>query len=177
MCFFFRNFASQSVFTPTRMTTKELKIAYNVLTEIDYDVPADLLVLLADSIRVNEEKAHVRRISRMTEEDLIRLQNKPQRTLRINTPDGLLFHKRTNEETFRAAIRSLSAKQVHELGLRLRTKEWVVKDSTGKRQRLKGYVPLEAGYFLLAKSTIKEKQRMLAIVDNALQLDWDIQLR
>ena len=43
-----------------QMKLKDLKIAYNVLAELDYDVPNDLLVLLADTIRDKEQRQNER---------------------------------------------------------------------------------------------------------------------
>ena len=157
-----------------QMKLKDLKIAYNVLAELDYDVPNDLLVLLADTIRDKEQRQNERRLSRMTEEDLIKHQNKQKRKLRINTIDGRLIHKRTNEETFRSAFAELDMERVVAMNLQLRGKPPIVEDITNKRKRQRGYALIKPGYFVLAKSSGEEKLRILGLIDEELQLNWDI---
>ena len=151
-----------------QMKLKDLKIAYNVLAELDYDVPNDLLVLLADTIRDKEQRQNERRLSRMTEEDLIK------HKLRINTIDGRLIHKRTNEETFRSAFAELDMERVVAMNLQLRGKPLIVEDITNKRKRQRGYALIKPGYFVLAKSSGEEKLRILGLIDEELQLNWDI---
>lgn len=157
------------------MKLRDLKIAYNILAELDYDVPNELLVLIVDIIRDKEQQQNARRLSKMTEEDLIRHQNKQKRKLRINIIDGRIIHKRTNEETFRAAFKEFNLDRVVAMNIHLRGKKLILVDSTKKRKRLKGYVLIKPGYFVLAKSTGEEKIKTLNMIDETLQLNWEIE--
>lgn len=158
------------------MKLRDLKITYNTLTELDYEVPKVLLVHIADLIRETEGRMLERKMSRMSEEDLIAMQSRQRRTLRINTPDGRIIQKRVNEATFRAAMAELDAEEVSALGLVIGRKPVVIFDLSMKRQRLKGYAFLKPGYFVIAKSATEEKIRVLSDIDTALELDWDIEL-
>jgi len=156
------------------MKLKDVRITYNLLDELEVQVPKDLLVYLADTIRHTEEVLAERRRNRMSDEDLITLENKQKRTLRINTPDGRLFQKKTNEETFRRILMEVDLPQVCSMGFMHGRKPFIIQEVTGKRRRIKGYAYLRDGYFLLAKSTTAEKVRLLNQVDERLQLNWDI---
>lgn len=159
------------------MKLKDLKTAYNVLCELDYPVPTELLLHLSTIIRDTETRTTERRIARMTEEQLIRMESKQKRTLVIYTADGRLIQKRTSELTFRAAIREIQPERIADMGLRLGRRPVIHYDETQLRRRISGYYYLCPGYFVIAKSTAAEKLRILQQIDQKLQLDWDVIVR
>jgi len=158
------------------MKLKDLKITYNTLTELEHPVPKELIVHIASLIREVEGRNLERKLNRMSEEELIALESRQRRTLRINTPDGRIIQKKVNEATFRTAMAELDAENVSALGLTIGRKPLVVFDATMKRQRIKGYAFLKPGFFVISKSTAEEKFRALNDIDTALELDWDIDL-
>lgn len=158
------------------MKLKDLKTTYNTLTELTFDVPAELLVHIANLIRQKESLSLERRMNRMSEEELIQMQERQRRTLRINTPDGRIIQKKVNEATFRAAMAELDAESVSALGLTIGRKPAVLFDASMKRQRIKGYTLVKPGLFVVSKSTSEEKLRVMVDIDSALELDWDIEL-
>lgn len=158
------------------MTLTDLKTTYNVLCELDYPVPTDLLVHLAERIRATEARNAERKLARMTEEQLIRLSSKPKRRLKIYTADGRMIQKDTAEATFREAIRELDAEILAEMDLRIGRKQLILRDETLARKRISGYVFLRPGYFLIASSTSAAKYDVLRKIDAQLQLNWDIEL-
>jgi len=151
---------------------KDLRTTYNVLEELDVSVPREILVHIADRIRQKEIEQYERKMNRLSDDELIKLESKKKRTLRINTPDGRLFQKNTNEETFRAIMLEPDLKQVLEMMLRIKSKPLLLFDLS--RKRIKGYVPLKDGYFLIAKSTASEKIKVLTQIDEQQRLNWEI---
>lgn len=158
------------------MKLKDLKIAYNVLCELDYDVPTPLLVHIAEKVHTSETQTAARRKARMTEEQLIRMENKQKRTLKIYLPDGRMIQKTSSEATFREAIREIGPENIYGLALRIGRKEVILHDATMTRKRIRNYHFLQPGYFLLEKCTASEKYEVLTRVDECLRLNWDIEL-
>lgn len=158
------------------MKIKDLKIAYNVLCELDHPVPTELLVHLSQRIRAIETKSAKRKMERMTEEQLIHLAEKQKRTLRIYMPDGRLIQKPTSEATFREAIRTIGAEPVASLNLMQGRKPVIRLDETLLRRRYKHYFFLKPGYFLLDLPTAAERYAVLRTIDEHLQLNWEIEL-
>lgn len=157
------------------MKLKDLKTTYNTLEELDFNVPEELYLHLAEKIRNMEANKLERKMSKLSEEDLIEFENKPRRTLKIYTFEGKLIQKRTNEATFRRAMAELDGEKVASLHLKIGRKDLVIYDVTKKRLRLKGYACISPGYFVLAKSTIEEKVMKLLEIDKKLKLNWDIE--
>lgn len=158
------------------MKQKDLKTTYNTLCDLDYPVPSDLLRHIAERIRTLDTRARERKLFRMTEEQLIRWDNKQKRVLRIYTPDGLLIQKDTAEESFRDAIRRIGPENVSTLGLRLGRKTVIRYDATLSRRRFKGYFYLCPGYFLIDGTKVADKHKILCQIDAMLQLNWEIEL-
>lgn len=158
------------------MTITDLKTAYNVLCDLDYPVPQELLVHMAQRIRATEMHNAERRVSRMTEEQLIRLANKQRRILRIYTADGRMIQRASAELTFREAIRELSPDELAQLGLRVGRKQVILRDETQARRRIHGYYFLQPGYFLLSGTRAVDKYDILRRIDAQLRLNWEIEL-
>lgn len=159
------------------MKIKDLKIAYNVLCELDYPVEEDLLVHLSQRIRATEIRSAERRLSRMTEEQLIHESERQKRILRIYTADGLLIQKPTSEATYRAAVQYfVNVEAAAALGLRLGRKDVIRRDETMKRRRYKHYFYLQPGFFLLDAPTAADRYAILRMMDERLHLNWEIEL-
>lgn len=158
------------------MKLKDIKIAYNVLCELDYAVPTELLVHIAEQVRSCESRMVERRLARMTEEQLIHLENKQKRILRIYLPDGRMIQKPSSEDTFRQAIREIGPERIAALGLRVGRKELILTDATMRRKRIRNRYFLQPGYFLLDGCTAMEKYRVLTAIDDLLRLNWEIKL-
>lgn len=158
------------------MKLKDLKITYNVLCELDCEVPNEILVHIAERVRTEESRALERRKARMTEEQLIHLENKQKRILRIYLPDGRMIQKPHSDDTFREAIREAGAQSVAQLGLRIGRKDVVLYDATLSRRRIRNRYFLEPGYFLVDGCTAVEKYGILCRIDECLHLNWDIEL-
>jgi len=154
---------------------KDLKIAYNVLSELDYPVPKDLLVHIAQKIRTQETTTMQRRIARMSEEQLIRLDSKQKRTLKIYLPDGRMIQKSNSALTFREAIKEIGAEKIAPLHLMVGRHDIILTDATLKRRRIKHYYFLQPGYFLLDKTTPIERYTILSQIDELLRLNWEIE--
>lgn len=159
------------------MKLKDLKITYNILSELDHPVPTDLLVHLAEQIRNKETTTLQRRKARMTDEQLIRLENKQKRTLKIYLPDGRMIQKPTTLATYREAIREVGAERIAALGLRLGRKDVVRRDPTMARKRMYGHWFIQPGYFLRDAANTAERYDILYRIDELLQLNWDIEYR
>lgn len=158
------------------MKIKDLKIAYNVLCELDHPVPTDLLVHLAQKIRTIETKTTERKMARMSEEQLIHLAEKQKRTLRIYLPDGRLIQKPSSEATYREAVREIGAELIAPLNLKVGRKNLIRRDETLLRRRYKHYFYLKPGYFLAEAATAAERYAILRTIDERLHLDWEIEL-
>lgn len=158
------------------MKIKDLKIAYNVLCELDHPVPKELLVHLSQKIRSTETRSMERKMARMSEEQLIRFAEKQKRTLRIYLPDGRMIQKSTTEATYRAAIKELGPEKAVGLNLRWGRKEVIRYDETMQRKRYKNYFYVKPGYFLLDVASAADRYAILHAIDEQLQLNWEIEL-
>lgn len=160
---------------PMKPTLKDLRTTYRVLEKLDYPVPPELLVTLADKIKAEEKSRHYRKLAKMSEEDLIRYQSAPKRRIRINLPDGRIIQEKTNEDTFYTALRELDFAAVLSLGLTRRGTPIFVGFSTPRRQ-LNGHKMLHESHFVQRISKPDERLNLLYHLDNELQLNWEILL-
>lgn len=158
------------------MKIRDLKTAYNVLCELDYDTPKDLLVHIAQLIRTTESRTTARRKARMTEEQLIHLENKQKRLLRIYLPDGRMIQKTSTEAVFREAVREIGVERMASLAMKMGRKDVIFYDETMARRRIRRYYFLQPGYFLVDGCTAAEKYDILTRADALLRLNWDIEL-
>lgn len=158
------------------MKLKDLKIAYNVLCELDYPVPTELLVQLSQTIRTKETGSLERKMARMSDEQLIRYAEKQKRTLRIYLPDGRMIQKSTTEATYRAAFKEIEPEAAVRLNLRRGHRDVIRYDETMQRKRYKHYFYLKPGYFLLDVASAAERYAILQAIDEQLQLNWEIEL-
>lgn len=156
-------------------TLKDLRTTYRVLQKLDYDVPPQLLITLADKIKAEEKSRQYRKIARMSEEDLIRYQSVPKRKLRINLPDGRIIQEKTNENTFYTALKELDFKEVLALGLKRKTTPLFVGFDQPRKQ-LVGHKMLHEGCFVLRSIKPEERYSLLQKIDEELRLNWEILL-
>ena len=154
-----------------------MRTALRVLESLDIEVPNDLLAELSRRIRLEEDMRSSRKIDRMSEEDLITYENRKRTSLRVNLPDGRLLHFRTNDQTFEAALREIDLESLKTVDLRVRNHPMLLFDASGKRQRMTGYKFVCPGLFLYRKTTAMEKLTALQRLDEALQLNMDIELK
>lgn len=159
------------------MKIKDLKITYNTLCELDYPVDEQLLKHLSQQIRTTESRQYARKLSKMTEEQLIHETERKKRTLRIYTADGRLIQKPKSEATYRTAIQHYTdVASVAALGLRMGHKEVIRRDTTMLRKRLKNYFYLQPGFFLLDVTSTAERYSILKLIDERLHLNWEVEL-
>ena len=153
---------------------KELRTTLNVLSKLDCTVPQSLLVLLSDRIREMESMRLTRRLSRMSEEELIRYGNRQRSTLRVLLADGRLIQCRTNEETFLLALHEIGTERLQNIEYRIHRVPFFLPDETGLRRRIHNYTLLQPGLFFYARTTAAEKRTLLLHLDNLFQLGWDV---
>lgn len=156
-------------------TLKDLRTTYRVLQKLDYDVPPQLLITLADKIKAEEKSRQYRKIAKMSEEDLIRYQATPKHRLRINLPDGRIIQEKTNESTFYSALKELDFKKVLALGLKRKTTPLFVGYDQPRKQ-LVGHKMLHEGCFVLRNIKPEERLSLLQKIDEELRLNWEILL-
>lgn len=156
-------------------TLKDLRTTYRVLQKLDYDVPPQLLITLADKIKAEEKSRQYRKIAKMSEEDLIRYQSAPKRKLRINLPDGRIIQEKTNESTFYTALKELDFKEVLALGLKRKNTPLFVGFDQPRKQ-LVGHKMLHEGCFVLRCIKPEERYSLLQKIDEELRLNWEILL-
>lgn len=156
-------------------TLKDLRTTYRVLQKLDYDVPPQLLITLADKIKAEEKSRQYRKIAKMSEEDLIRYQSIPKHKLRINLPDGRIIQEKTNESTFYTALKELDFKEALALGLKRKTTPIFV-GFDHPRKQLVGHKMLHEGCFVLRNLKPDERLNLLRRLDEELRLNWEILL-
>lgn len=156
-------------------TLKDLRTTYRILSKIDFPVPQELLVTLANKIKEEEKSRTYRKIARMSEEDLIRYQSLHKRHLRINLPCGRIIEEKINENTFYSALKEIDFAQILTLNIQCKGKPCFVGFKEPRKQ-LNGYKMLRESCFVLRGIKPDERLKLLHRLDEALQLNWDIEL-
>lgn len=168
-------------------TLKDLRTTLRVLTTLDADVPEALLVELTDRIVEKECVQHVRLMNRMTEEQLIKYENRKRTTLRVTTSAGCaggtgpmgrgrMLQAKNNGATFMMALQEMGREQLTAADYRIRRNPLFIEDATGRSRRFKNYVPLLPGLYVYMKTTAAEKKRILEYYDELYGLNWEIEL-
>lgn len=159
-------------------TIKELKTALNVLTtyDIGVEVPDELLVALSEMVQHKEQQTLTRRLSRMSEEELIKFEGRRRQQLRILLPDGRLLQGKTNDATFVMALKEIGKERLCQTAISFRQHPLLMYDESETRQRMNNYYLLMPGVFLFAKTKSAEKKRALEKMDEKLELNWTISL-
>lgn len=155
-------------------TLRELRITLNVLATLEEEVPNTLLLALSERIKAKEKQKLTRKLNRMTEEELIRYQERPRRSLRVVLSDGRLIKGRTNDQTFLQVLKTVGFEQLCSIEMRIRRSPLLYIDSTRERVLHRGYVLLMPGVFVLRKTTSDEKRHVLETLDQQFQLGWEI---
>lgn len=165
---------------------KELRTALNVLTTLDVKAPEALLVELTDRIFELERVQKVRRMNRMTEEEIIKYEGRQRTTLRVTVRDGLaaggrLLQAKNNGATFMLALLAMDVERAVAADYRIRRNPLFIKDNAAgakdgqvRRRRIKNYVPLLPGLYVYMKTTAAEKKRTLEFFDELFGLNWEI---
>lgn len=158
-----------------RLTLKELRTALKVLERIDADVPSQLFVTISDQIRDIESHKRDLQMSRMTEDQLMRLDSRVPNRLRITTPDGRIVQGKRNEETFLSALQLIPIEQLATLDINVRKHDLIFGDGIAAHRR-KGYRRLSCGLYAYNALTLKERHQILEAIDAHLQLGWEIEI-
>lgn len=155
---------------------KDLRTTLNVLSTLEVEVPQELLTCLSEKIRQKESSKLTRRMNRMTEEELIQFEARKRVTLRINLPDGRLIQRKTNDQTFEAALIEIGRDKLASIDYPIRRKPFIIYDATLQRKRIPNYKFVMPGIFILRKSTGEDKKALLDFLDCTYHLDWDIDI-
>ena len=157
-----------------KIKLKDLKTANQVLLRLDYPVPTELKAHISSLIRSEEESLKERRMERMTDEQLLRLDERHRTKLRVTTSDGRIIQSRLNVETFMLALKESGADHLTFDGMRVRSRQVAIYNPS--RQRISGYLPLNEGLFIFRGFSACEMQSVLLHIDQQLQLDWTIEV-
>lgn len=159
-----------------RKKYKELKITHRFLSECGLDVPHELLISLSKMILEEEKRRLHKRLENMSDEDLAAMESKARHTIRVTTSDGLLIKSKTNLLTFQNVLLHIGLERVFTLHPHVGKTPVLVKDETRKRKKLSGYKSLAPGYFVYKSLVAADILKILHETDEALQLDFDIEL-
>jgi len=155
---------------------KELKITQRFLSECGLDVPHELLVRLSEMILEEEKRRFDHRLERMSEEELVALDNKRLSTVKVKTPDGLLLRSKTNAQTFPLVLNYIGLERVAQLNLHIGQYPIVVVDPTQQKTKRARYQLIKPGYFVFKTSSSAQIVNALTKIDEALQLNLDIEV-
>lgn len=155
-----------------RPSIKDYRTALHVL-EYMGGCPSDLMVSISERIRDMERTSRDRKLSRMTEEDIIEYEERQKNRLRISTFDGRLIQRKTNDETFLAALLEAGLDRVCALDIIINRQPLVLHDPARKLK--KGYTKVADGYFVRRIRTQRDRLALLRHIDSSLQLNWDIE--
>ena len=158
-------------------SVRDLKKVLILLDALESNVPEAVTDEIISLIHAKETQKELRKLSRMTEEDLARYQNKRRTRLRIQTSDGYLIERKSNDDTMKDAIVRIGLDRVQHIEYMVKRKPLFYVDVTEKRKRISGYTFLRPGLFLYKRTTAVQKMDILQYLDETFQLDWDIELR
>lgn len=153
---------------------KELKITHRFLSESGLQVPQELLLTLSGMITEEEHRRQRRRIERMSDDELAALDNKSCHSIKVTTPEGLLIRSRTNMQTFRYVLEHIGLDRVNVLQVKVGRHPVVV--VAPARKRLKGYIAVRPGYFVLKENASDTIASVLRQIDRMLRLNLEIEL-
>lgn len=159
-----------------KLTLKELRTALHVLENLPVEVPSEIFVAISGQIRQIEAGKQERLMSKLSDEDLLRMENRPRRILRILTAEGRIIQWKSNEKTFLSALQAIGEERLQTVTCTVRRHPVIVPDPLHVRQRLKGYRFLCPGIFVYVRLSAVEMQVALSQIDAQLQLDWEILL-
>lgn len=157
-------------------TIKDLRTTLNVLATLTVPVPDEVFVEISAHIQQREEAKLTRRLNRMSEEQLIQYTSRQKKILRVVLPDGRLIQGKTNDITFVEALRTIAPEQLAGVTYWVRTHPLVVYDDTVNKRMYKHYYILSPGVLIYGKTTGAEKKSILEMLDQKLQLNWEITL-
>lgn len=156
-------------------TLKDLKTAHRVLTMLEYPVPSDLMLYLSSQITEIEDTKKQRRIERMSEEELIAMDERQPCHLRVTLRDGSFIQMRTNIQTFEQVIKEIDWNKANE-NLKIGSKNVFYFDPSEKQRRVKKYVFVKPGYFVLGGVSANRMKEILEKIDESMEMGWDIEL-
>lgn len=155
---------------------KDLRTAQRVLQIIDYPVADELLLYLSNRIMEIEQSVKQRRMERMTDEDLLAFDEKKHYRLRVHLKDGSFIQMKHNKQTFEQAIRLIDFNAAPHYDIRVGTKRLFHVDPTQKQKRVKRYLFVNPGLFVLTGTTVSRQKEILEALDEFLELGWEIEL-
>ncbi len=156
---------------------KDLRTTLHVLDFFGNLAPDELKVEISKCIRQAEDTKTEKRMSRLSDDELYKYENRKKTTLRINLSDGRLIQRKTNDQTFDAALLEIGLERLATTSFFIKNHPLVLHDATLQRRRCTGYRYLAPGLFVYKKTTVFEKQNALLHYDECLCLDWDIEIR
>lgn len=155
---------------------KELRVTHRFLSECDLAVPRELMVEISRLLQEEQQRRHQRKLNRATEEQLIRMHNKPMRILQIMMADGMLVRGATNAQTYLDALEEIGLDRLLEFDFRYGKHAVLIYDPTLKRRRIQGYWFLRPGYFVCRLKDSRAMAKVLDTIDRTLQLNMQIKL-
>lgn len=154
---------------------KDLKTAHRVLTILDYPVPSALMLYLSSQITETEKAKKQKRMEHMSEEQLIAEDKKKHTRLRVTLKDGRFIQLRHNKDTFEQVIKEIdSIKAAHDLTLG--KKQVFHIDPSGRQRRVKNYVFVKPGFFVLKGKSTNQMKEILETLDETMRMGWDVEL-
>lgn len=157
-------------------TLKDLRTSLSVLASLDIDIPEEIFVEISNQIREREKIKTVRRINRMSEEDLIDYANRQRTKLRVTLADGRMIQERNNGATFLSALKEVGTERLITTDYKIRRNLLIIKDESPRKRRFKNYVHLDEKIYVYLKTTAEEKKRILNYLDELYELNWDIEI-
>lgn len=156
-------------------TLKDLKTAHRVLTVLDYPVANDLMLYLSSQITEKEKAKKQRRMERMSDEQLIAEDEKKHTRLRVTLKDGRFIQMKYNKDTFEQAIKEIDWSTTP-YDLTLGNKQVFHIDPTGRQRRVKNYVFVKPGFFVLKGKTTNQMKEILERIDESMQMGLEVEI-
>lgn len=156
---------------------KDLRTTLNVLASLDTPVPDALLIDLSSRIQQMEQASLKTKLNRMSEEQLIRFTARKQTKLRVLLPDGRLLSKRTNDETFVAALREIPEAQLRSVEYKVGRKPLLIFSDSRNTRLYKKYLIVSHGILVLGGLQVAIKQQVLTYLDQQFELNWEIKIQ
>lgn len=155
---------------------KDLRTTNRVLTMLEFPVSNDLKLYISSQIQEIEQRMKQRKINRMTEEELIAFDEKKHFRLRVHLEDGRFIQMKSNKATFEQAIREIDFDLAPHFDVKMGAKPLFHTDPTAKQRRVKNYIFVKPGLFVLQGQSANRMRDILERLDAFLELGWDIEL-
>lgn len=114
-------------------------------------------------------------MERMSEEQLIAEDEKKHTRLRVTLQDGRFIQMKYNKDTFEQVIKEINWSTPPN-DLMLGNKQVFHIDPSGKQRRVKNYLFIKPGFFVLKGKTTNQMKEILERLNQAMQMGWDVEL-